>query len=362
MELNFIQSNKEINEFIRFGRFVYTGNPCYRDSMSGIVSMFLYHKTCYLKNGKIFPILIRDRDKTLLRAAYVINNKMPDILMIAFFEAAPGAGDAVQLMLSEGRKIAAGFRRKSIVVGLDAHLNYGVGFLASHFDVDPCFGFPYTHNYYLDYFKDLKEHRFTSFQTDIACFNLDQEQRILKRLKSNGYSFRPADFKFFDRELKIYTDLNNICFKNHLWWADRSYEEDHELLYPFRRFIRGENLLIAEKEGKPIGFMLWYPDFNQLIAPGKSLNVSTWLKYKLGRPQKINKIKIAEIGIKPEYQGTGAVVGLFDLLYKLVKDKYRYCEAGWVEENNIKSKGLGLHWARAGCREYKKYKAFEVQL
>lgn len=364
MELKFVTTKNEIKQFIGLGKEIYQGNPYYRDSMSEILKLFLDHKTCYLKNGSFFPFIVQDQhqNKILLRAAYMINRKMPDTLMIAFFEAAKGVPEAVSIMLEEGRKIAALHQCTSIVIGLDGHINYGLGFLASHFDVTPCFGFPYSPEYYLDYFRGLKAYQFTSFLTDLSQFNLKKEETILRRLQRHQYTFRCADFNQFDRELRIYTDLNNDAFQDHLWWADRSYEEDYELLYPFRRFIRGENLLIAEKAGIPIGFMLWYPDFNQLIPPGKGLGLQALVRNKLGGRQKIDRLKIAEIGIKPEYQGTGAVLGLFALLYQLVGGRYRYCEAGWVEENNLKSKGLGMHWEQVGCQEYKKYKAYQMML
>ncbi|ATW25040.1 GNAT family N-acetyltransferase [Candidatus Formimonas warabiya] len=362
MELKYITTKEEAKDFVRFGTAVYRGNPYFRDSMSDIVKMFLDHKTAYLKNGEIHPFFILDQGRIVLRAAYVLNYKMKDILMISFFEAERGAQDAVELMMARGKILAAAKECKRMVVGLDAHLNYGVGFLASHFDVAPCFGLPYTHAYYLDYFKGWTEYRFTSFLADIEQFHLAQERGILARLGKKGYTFRRADFRNLPGEIKIYTDLNNACFQNHLWWADRTYEEDYELFYPFRWLIRGENLILAEKDGVPIGFMLWYPDFNQLIAPGREIGLATLLKSKMGFPRRMDRIKIAEIGVRPECQGTGVVIGLFDQLYRLVRGRYRYCEAGWVEENNTKSKGLGLHWEGNGCQEYKKYKAFEMPL
>ena len=90
--------------------------------------------------------------------------------------------------------------------------------------------------------------------------------------------------------------------------------------------------------------------------------MTTLLKNKLGGRERIDRIKIAEIAVLSEFQGSGLVVGLFEKLYQLVKDRYRYCEAGWVEESNFRSKGLGLHWQSAGCLEFKQYKAFELSL
>jgi hypothetical protein len=330
--------------------------------MSDILKMFLYNKTSYLEHGKIIPFFIEEQDRILLRAAFVIDKKLPDTLMISFFEALPGVQKAVNLMLNQAKTMARKRKIKKIIIGLDAHLNYGVGFLASHFDQTACFGFGYTPSYYLDYFKDLKEHNFTSILADLNKFNLDNEQEILKRINNKGVSFRPADFQKLEREIAIFTYLNNVCFRNHLWWSERTFLEDKELLYPFRWFIKEENLIIAEKNGEPLGLLLWYPDFNQLIAPGKGLGLTTLLKNRLGWAAGIDKFKLANLVVKPEYQGSGLVLGLIATLYDCVKDKYNYCEAGWIEENNYQSKSLGIRWQDIGFQEYKQYRAFEESL
>lgn len=361
MQLHYVTTQPEIKNFIKFGDSVYEGNHYYRDSMSDIVKMFLYRKTSYLRHAEACPFVVKDAGKTVLRACFIIDYKQKDMLMISFFEALENAREAVDLMLDRAITLARNKGLGKIVIGLDAHLNYGLGFLASHFDTAPCFGFSYTPRYYLDYFKGFKEYRFTSFLVDLKRFDLTGEQAILGRIKDHGYTFRPADFKQLDREINIYTRLNNLCFGDHLWWAERTFEEDRELLYPFRWFIKGENLIIAEKNGEPVGFMLWYPDFNRIITPGKGIGLTTLIRSKLGAGR-IDKFKLAEMGIRPEYQGTGVALGLFEQLSRSVRDRYRYCEAGWVEENNNKSRGFGMRWRRMGCEEYKQYKVFEVVL
>lgn len=346
---------------MEFGQEIYNNDSYYRNSMSDILCMFLLKKTVYLNHAEIYPFFIENNGNIILRAAFIIDDKQKDMLMISFFEARKNAQDAVDVMLNHGKTFAQNRGLKRIAIGLDGHLNYSMGFLSSHFDTVPTLGFPYNPAYYLTYFEGMKEYNFTSFMVDIEKFSLDREEKILQRLQEKGYTFRYADFKHLNREIETYTQLNNVCFKKHLWWTDRTFAEDRELLYPFRWFISGENLIIAEKDREPIGFMLWYPDFNQLIKPGKEIGITTLVKKKLGIGC-IDRIKIAEMAVNPSYQGTGVILGLFQKLYDCVKDKYKYCEAGWVLEENLKSKGFGMRWESVGCKEYKKYKAYEVLL
>lgn len=362
MEFKYISSKKDIKRFLNFNRVVYLGNPYYRDSMSEIIKMFLFAKTSYLQHGDVLPFIIEEQGNMLLRAAFIIDRKLPGALMVSFFEALPGVQSAVDLMLSLATALACKKGLNKIILGLDAHLNYGVGFLAFHFDQTPCFGFGYTPGYYLDYFRNFKEHSFSSILVDISKFCFDNEKPVLERIKRKGFSFRPADFSNLDREIAIFTALNNVCYKNHLWWSERTFFEDKELLYPFRWFIKEENLIIAEKNGEPIGLLLWYPDFNRLVAPGKGLGLTTLLKNRLGGAKDIDRFKIANVVVLPEYQGTGIVLGLFAELYGCVQGRYQFCEGGWIDNNNYKSKAFGIRWQDMGCTEYKQYKAFEVLL
>lgn len=359
MKLRYISTKKELEKFIYFSKKIYKDDFNYRDSMSEITRMFLLQKTAYFKHGEIYPFFIERGEELVARAAFIIDYKLKDLLLISFFEAKQEVQNGIEVIINEAKKLAKIKGLRKIIIGLDAHLNYGVGFLASHFNTVPTFGLPYNPEYYLDFFQGLREYNFTSFLIDLANFNLKSEQKIIDRIRKKGFTFRFANFKKLDQEIATYTWLNNLCFQDHLWWANRTFTEDKELFYPFRWFLKEENLIFAEKDGQPIGMILWYPDFNQLVGPGKALGLTSLIKYKLGNKQ-IDKFKIAEIGICPEYQGTGVILGFFQLLSDVVKTKYKYCEAGWIAEENLKSKGLGLRWQDLGCNEYKKYKAYEV--
>ncbi|MFZ7101460.1 MAG: GNAT family N-acetyltransferase [Peptococcaceae bacterium] len=360
MNFRYIHSPQDKKKYLDFQQAIYQDNPYYRDSLSEITKLFLDHKISYLKHAKFFPFVIEKQGAIVLRAAFIIDYKQNNTLLVAFFEAGPGRQDAVDLMLQKGKELAYAHRLTKMIIGLNGHLNYGVGFLASHFDRVPAFGFPYNPPYYAGYFQGLREVNFSTFWVEMEKFNLTRDEKLLKRIKKNGFTFRKADLRHLTKELEIYTYLNNLCFHDHLWWAERTVQEDYELFYPFRWFIKGENLIIAEKDGRPAGLMLWYPDFNQLVPRGRGMGLTTLLKYQLGiRP---DTFKIAELAVHPRYRGTGLVLGFFAYLYGLVKDKYKYCEAGWVEAGNLQSRGLGSHFQELGCREYKRYQAYEVSL
>lgn len=352
-------SNAELKSYISFCKEIYKDDENYRDSLTDILEMVLYNRGEFCKNADIVPMLITQDDRILAACTYIIAGKLSDTLQIAFFEARRDCQEAVDLIIETAKEKCRTLGLHKITIGLNGHVNYGLGILASDFDKSVCFGSSYNPPYYVDYFESYgcKEYHLTSFLTDMKRYNLDAEQKILDRIKRK-FSFRIADFGNLRREVEIYTDLNNRCFKEHPFYFERAVSEDYELLHQFKPFINGENLIIAECNGEPMGFLLWYPDFNQLIPAGGRIGIGTFIKNKLfgGR---IDRFKIVEIGIVPEYQNSGAILGLFSKCMELTRHRYKWCEAGWILDTNSKSKSFGLRWAD---REYKSYKAYELEL
>ena len=234
-------------------------------------------------------------------------------------------------------------------------MNYGLGFLSSHYDEACSFGMNYNPAYYNQMFvkAGFETIDLVTYKQDMKHFELPISERMLKRVQSK-FTVRTMNYKQFKRDIKIYTELNNDAFKHHLFYFKRNFEEDYELFKPFRILLKEENLLIVEKENKPVGFMLWYPDYNELIPEGKTLSLKTVIDHKVLRKQ-ISTFKIVEIGVIESEQKTGAILALFDALNQMTKNKYAYCESSWILKNNRDSSNFGLKWSEG---EYKKYAAY----
>jgi GNAT superfamily N-acetyltransferase len=117
-------------------------------------------------------------------------------------------------------------------------------------------------------------------------------------------------------------------------------------------------LIFAEVDGKPVGFFLWYPDYNQLVSSQRDLNVFDVMKFRLGAS--IDTFRFTEIGILPEYQGTPVALALINKsLPLLIQKGYRYCEGGFIfEENRASIAFVKRILQRCYGREAKPYREF----
>lgn len=315
---------------------VYKNNRFYRGTEGSIEKMLLLGKSSFKSHSKIHMYLLRDGNDIVGRFVLIHDFRLPDYVQVAFFEAIDGLGDVFLHIKNEAKKLFPDCSK--IVVGLNAHLNYGAGILLNTFDQVPLFGLPYNHSYYHDYFKDLYQRKMFTFRFPMDAYFKWMNAYEYDR-KIEGLTIRFMNKKDIKSESAIYTELNNKAFIKHPYWANRDEEEDQELFSPFRFLLDNEHLVIAEVNGKPVGFYLWYPDFNQLVNNHRDLNAIDVLKFRLNN--KIDTFRFTEIGILPEYQKTSiALLMINKTAPKVYKDNYTYCEGGFIFEENKASIGL----------------------
>jgi GNAT superfamily N-acetyltransferase len=271
---------------------------------------------------------------------------------------APDGHEAFPLILEEARKKAREQKSRIIVAGLNGHVNYGMGFLANNFHLPQSFGAPYNTPEYIDTLQKNGgvADRQVSFLVDTAKFK-QKWLPMLERKGDPGVTCRIANFRKIKEEIRLYTDLNNQIFHDHKLYYKRRYEEDFELFREFSCLLRNENFIVAEDRGHAIGFLLWYPDFNELIKKGSSLGWKTVVKSRLAG-NRISRFKIAEIGILPEYQGKNVSWALLKKCSDLTIDRYSSCETSWIFDDNQRSRGLAETWEGAygeSIRLHKQY-------
>lgn len=358
--MNIVECNSvNYKLYLKFVSSIYKDNVFFKDTTSSLLKSVLLKKSEFCKYAYVYPVMIYDNNKIVAVCTYIHADNYKETLQISYFEALPDYDMAVELIINLAKELCKKRSVSKITIGLNGHVNYGLGVLSDHYDTPLSFGNNYNPHYYIDYFNKYKtiEYTLTSFVGNMDDFNLDKQQKAINKI-CEKFTFRNVNFSDFKNEMKIYTDLNNICFENHPFYFKRSYTEDYELFKDLKLFIKEENLIFAEKNGQPVGFMLWYPDFNELIPKGKTIGVSTFIKNKLFS-HTIRKYKIVEIGVLPQFHNTGAILGLFNECYKRAKGKYDFYETSWILDTNFKSRNFGVKWAK---EEYKHYKVYEIEL
>lgn len=361
MKVTVAENRAGQKRFLEFRREIYSGNRRYIDGNYFMLSEIFSGKLHFTKNLKYYPLYVSDdKGKILCQGVAVYSPGLPDYMQLCFFEARPHQQAAVEMLINITAEYGSRFGCRYLVVGLYGHVNYGLGFLDSHFEERNSFSSPGNPMYYTEYFRKagLEEVGLNSYVVEHYDDRLNKFSRTIERIDKN-YTFRYFNKKEFDRYSKIYTDLNNLCFGEHRYYYERDYEDDKEMLKELFLFMKEDSLIFAFKDDEPVGFIMWYPDFNELSARGEAFGTKHFFKNMIAG-KKIRTAKVMEYGVLKEYRGRGLPAALIYKAFNLIKDQgYTRIETSWVLEENDDSNSF----CRASCDGlYKKYVVFEKKL
>lgn len=355
-----VQTKKQKQEFIQFRKEIYNNNPSFVDNNLFMVKQLFSFKTCFLDNKEVIPIYIEDNNEIKCECFAIYAKELPEYIQLCFFESKKDVSNAVRMLVDKVIKIGKKYGCTKLVIGLNGHVNYGLGLLYSHFHIKNSFGASINPNYYIDYFKELNcdEIFLNTYVWNSMESKINKFSAVINKINS-AYSFKFLEKGKLDYYAKIYTDLNNECFQNHRYWYKRSYKEDVEMLKEMLLFMKPESLIFAFKDNKAVAFILWYPDYNELVAPKEEFGVITYFKNLLFN-SKIKKAKIVEIGILEEYRKSGLALGLINQVYlQLKKCGIKKGESSWILEENVDSNSI----CKAICDDsYKRYVVYEKDI
>lgn len=355
MKAELLKGKKDFSTFKKMRSDVYKGNKHYRGTGSSIEKLLLKSSGAFSKHSTIKTFVVRDQNNLVARFALIQDEYLADYIQVSFFEAHEGLDDIFAIIKNCAKVHFPKFNR--IVVGLNGHLNYGAGILLNRFDETPLFGLPYNLSYYADYFKDLTPRKMVSYKFSMEVYSQWAESYKSFR-KIDGLSVRFMNKNYIKRESAIYTELNNKAFTKHPYWALRDAEEDLELFAPFRHLLDNENLIFAEVNGEPVGFFLWYADFNDLVSSQRDLNIFDVIKHRIN--PSIETFRFTEIGIIPKYQRSPVALALIDKGLSAMTG-YKYCEGGFIfEENKASIAFVKRIFKRCYGKEPKPYREFAV--
>lgn len=330
MKAELLERTSAYKIFSKAGTDVYKGNRYFKGTERSIEKLLLNSMSAFNNHSSSKMFVVREGNDLVARFALINDQRSVESVQVSFFEAQKGLGDVFSLIKNQ---ISIHFPEcKKIIVGLNGHLNYGAGILMNRFDEAPLFGLPYNHDYYAGYFKNLHCRKMVTFRFSMETYNTWAQTYKVQRVLE-GLTVRFMNKSRIREEIAIYTQLNNQAFVKHPYWANRDDEEDQELFYPFRFLLDNENLIFAEIHGKPVGFFLWYPDFNQLVSTQRDLNVLDVIKFRFKNT--IDTFRFTEIGIIPEYQGSPVALALINKSLPVLMEKgYSHCEGGFIFEEN----------------------------
>lgn len=244
--------------------------------------------------------------------------------------------------------------------------NYECGVLIKGFEDAPQIMMPYNFSYYPIFFKELGYTK----AMDLLSYKIKADFKmpeIIKKIsarveKSARISYRPINKKDWSNEVKKLYEIYNSAWAKNWGFIPMSKEEFIHISNDLKMVIDERLVLFAEVAGKPAGFIIALPDYNQIflnIPNGKLL--PTGIFKLLFKKNKINRVRILTMGLKPEFRKLGLASLLYNKCNEEIKKikKFKEIDMSWILESNIE---MNKPLIKMGAEHYKTHRIYQVNL
>jgi GNAT superfamily N-acetyltransferase len=244
-------------------------------------------------------------------------------------------------------------------------LHHESGVLQDSFEERPFIMMPYNPPYYPEFYQRAGFEK----AMDFCAYSIPKAENILdtrllkvtdKLMLDLQLSIRSANKKLPTREFDILHRLYNRSFEDHWGFAPVSKEEFSHLANDLMQIADPDLLLIAEKDGVPVGFVLCVPNFNEVlqeIPNGKlwPFGIFKLLWYR----RRIKTVRVMTTGVLPEFRDLGiGLVLMRKLTENVISKGYSGGELSWVAENNpVMNKAADS----ISVRPYKKIRIYRIK-
>jgi hypothetical protein len=288
----------------------------------------------------------------------------PGTGMFGFLELEDDA-EVAQALLHAAREWLTAQGRSHMIGPMDYTMNDECGVLIEGFDRDPMIKQPWHPPYY----QQRMEEAGLEKAIDLLMWELDisDREKILPVIfelaeaakTKHGIEIRHLRRRDLSKNIKgIFGEVYNTAWKRNWGFVPFSdedlkhYAEELQLVYDRNWFMA------AQKDGETIGIAITVPDVNQLLKEmdGKVFPFG-WYTFLFRRKKHIDRVRVGFLGIKPEYQHTGAAAAFYVEHFDMAtQTPQKWGEMGWILETN---RAMNRGMEAMGGRVAKRFRVYE---
>jgi GNAT superfamily N-acetyltransferase len=373
-DLNIISVKKisDLKEFIKFPWQVYRDDPHWVPPLITERKEFLdREKNPFFKHAEVVFYLAKRDGHTVGRIAGIVNHNHNEFHQeragfFGFFECTKDY-DVAKALLDMVREWVKAKGMEIMRGPANFSSNEEWGFLLEGFGAPPVIMMSYNPPYYLEFMERygmVKAKDIYAYFIDESLPTPERVVRIAENIKKKvGIKIRNVNLKDFGNEVQRIKEIYNSAWSKNWGFVPMTEEEFDRVAKDLKQIVDPHMVFIAEVKGKPAGFSLALPDFNQVLArlngrlfPFGIIKLLWHTKVR----NKIDGVRIITMGIIPEYQKRGIDTAFYAQTYNVgVKRGYKWAEMSWVLEDNVlMNRTLELLEAKL----YKKYRIYETRI
>ncbi len=349
-----VSDKKSRTMFLDMVKLIYKDDDAYiRPLDQAIEGVFNPETNVFFNHGEAARFLLIDEEsKVIGRIAVFINTDKAFGFAqptggIGFFECINNKEAAFRLF-----DTARDWLRERGMEAMDGPINFGEndsywGLLVEGF-TPPAFGMQYNPPYYralfesygfVNYFEQITHHLQIEKSLDERFWNI--AKRVISR---EDYSFKHYRRKESEKFITDFVEIYNEAWRFHENFTPMNPDTLRKTLQQADSFLDEELIWYAYYKNEPIGFLVIFPDVNQIIKyfNGK-LNLWNKIRFAYYKSRKkMNRARGVIIGVKTKFQRLGIESGFFWHLREAVAQKpyLKEIELSWVGDFNPKMRSL----------------------
>jgi len=367
-----VSSKKELALFIDFPHDLYQGDNNYVPELHiAQRDLLTPGKHPFHDHSQVQLFLAYDGNVIKGRIAAIMNNnhnrfKNATDGFFGFYDVVNDA-ETSRMLLNEAAKWLKEKGATKIIGPVNPSTNEACGLLVEGYDAPPVAMMTYNKPYYLDL---LTGAGFVK-QTDLLAYDLPTstvdkrtiqlKDALLKRLNNNGITIRNVNLKDFNGDVEKILEVYNTAWAENTGFVPMTEKEFKYLAKDLKMILDKDFCLLAEHEGKVIGFALAIPDINQiLISIKRGRLLPTGIFKLLFGKSKINYVRVLALGVVEGYRKMGIEACFYaDIIQQAAAKNIKGGEASWILENNeLMNNGL----IKLNATVYKRYRILEKSL
>lgn len=362
-----VLDKKVLKDFVGFPLFLYKNDNFYAPPLIKDMMIHLSEKNPFFKRAKAKFFVAYKDEKPLGRIAAVVNYAHLDYHrdnagFFGLFECVKDQNVANALFV-KAEEFLKENNLKLMRGPMNLSTNEECGFLYDGFDTPSMIMIPYNPPYYNDFAESfgLKKVK------DLYCFLADipeilpkKIERIAQFAEKQGIRAKAIKLKNLKQELYAFMDIYNEAWAQNWGFIPITKEEIDYMAEKLKQIALPELVVVAEKNGNPVGFFGAIPDFNEVLRKirGKltPLSILKALYYK----RKIQSIRLLLFGVKKEFRHKGVESIMLKQAF-IGSRKYRFkkVEFSWILEDNYETINLTQI---LNARRYKTLRIYEKKI
>lgn len=366
-----VQTARDLTRFIRLPWQLYRHDRAWVPPLRGELKKLLSPgRHPFHRHADVRYFLARAGGEVVGRVAAVVNHEHvrfhdEPVGFFGFFECTDDQAAATALLAAaEAWLVQRGMHR--VRGPMNFSTNEECGLLIDGFETPPAVMMPH----HLPYYARLLQAAGYAKGTDLLAYLFDIRAdptpptrlvRSVERLKDKqGVTIRPIDLRRFDAEVRIMHDIYHRAWQDNWGFVPMTEPEVDLLAKTLRRVADPRLCLMAEMDGRPVGFAVALPDYNQTLRHLNGRLFPFGLLKFLWYRRRIDKMRILLLGTRPDTRLRGVDAMLYlRFWHAAAAFGYPLVECSWIVEDNWAMR-RGLE--RMGARIHKTYRVYEKAL